>query len=170
MIAPWKTFSAGLAFLALAACGGDTEQAATDYRGDEALPGGGTVKEAIEARQSSLKEMGKAFKTISDQLKAGAPDLDAIKTSAATVAEKSAHIGTWFPEGTSAASGVETEALDTIWEKPDEFDAAVTRFEGAAPQLVAAADSGDVEAIGAAFKETGGACKNCHDTFREDDD
>lgn len=34
--------------------------------------------------------------------------------------------------------------------------------------LVAAAEGGDMAAIGTAFKEMGKACKGCHDQFREE--
>jgi cytochrome c556 len=39
-------------------------------------------------------------------------------------------------------------------------------FSDRAPKLLAATKTKDVDAVKAAFKETGGACKNCHDTFR----
>jgi cytochrome c556 len=35
---------------------------------------------------------------------------------------------------------------------------------------LAAAKSKDVAAVTAAFKDVGGACKNCHDTFRKPED
>lgn len=170
MPAAWKALCAGLSFFALAACGGETATTSASDSGDTALPGGGAAKEAIEARQAALKNTGKAFKTISDTLKSGEPDIGAIQSSAATVSETAANIGSWFPEGTSAASGVKTAALDFIWEKPEEFDSAVARLQAASADLTAAAESGDAAAISAAFQATGGACKNCHDSFRADDD
>ena len=35
-----------------------------------------------------------------------------------------------------------------------------------APKLLAAVKAKDAAGVQAAFKEVGGACKNCHDTFR----
>jgi cytochrome c556 len=39
-------------------------------------------------------------------------------------------------------------------------------FSDRAPALVAAAKAKDIDAVNAAFKQLGGSCKNCHDTFR----
>jgi cytochrome c556 len=126
-----------------------------------------TPKETIETRQKSLKDLGASFKTVNDQSKAGSPDMAAIKAAAAKVEAHSKELGTWFPSGTGKDTGVKTEALNTIWEKPDQFKAAVARFQAEAPKLNAAAQSGDVAQVKAAFGGVGGACKNCHDNFRE---
>ncbi|WP_084399081.1 c-type cytochrome [Henriciella aquimarina] len=166
-----KIQTLGLASLCviLASCGGaDTESA--EYRGDEELPNGMTISEMIETRQDGLEDVGGSFKTISDELKKGDPNVADIQTAAANVEAHSQEIGDWFPEGTGADSGVETEALDSIWEDPEGFEAAITKFETAAGELNTAAQSGDVEAIQAAFETAGGTCKNCHDSYRADDD
>jgi cytochrome c556 len=39
-------------------------------------------------------------------------------------------------------------------------------FSDRAPRLSAAVKAKDGAAVSAAFKDLGGACKNCHDTFR----
>ena len=68
-----------------------------------------------------------------------------------------------FPAG----SGVEdSDALPVIWEKPEEFAAAIDKVVAAAQKFVAAAESGDSEAISSAFREVGGSCRGCHDNFR----
>ena len=167
MTAIWKPFAAGLSLFALAACGG----------GEDAAPGGDAAAnidpallEIVETRHETMEEIGDSFKTIRDELKAGDPDLEAIQTAAAYIEEQSTKVGDWFPDGTSPADGVDTDALASIWERPDDFDAAVAQFETAAASLNAAAQSGDMSALGGAVQETGGACKNCHDDFRADDD
>src|SRR5262245_13241813 len=99
---------------ALSACGGETPAAAN--HGDDPLPNGMTVKQQIEARQKSLKDMGAAFKTVNDQLKSSAPALDQIRPAVQTIKTHAAEIGTWFPKGTGPESGIETEALPKIWE------------------------------------------------------
>ena len=68
-----------------------------------------------------------------------------------------------FPAG----SGVEdSDALPVIWENPEEFAAAIDKAVAAAQKFVAAAESGDSEAISSAFREVGGSCRGCHDNFR----
>ena len=71
----------------------------------------------------------------------------------------------WFPAGTGPEAG-KTRALPEVWTKPADFTAAQKMFEERAPKLLAAVKSKDAAAVQAAFKEVGGACKNCHDTFR----
>ncbi len=68
-----------------------------------------------------------------------------------------------FAEGSNVG---ESEALPVIWEKPEEFAAAIDKVQDASAAFVAAAESGDSERIGGAFRELGGACRNCHDQFR----
>ncbi len=151
---------AGVLALGLSACGGESAPAA------EIDP---AVQSAIKSRQEALKEMGGAMKTISDQLKLEEPDVDAIYASAQTIEGHSVNIGDWFPAGTGPESGVETEALAAIWEKPEDFAAAVARFQTAADEFEAIAVGRDPAAIGPAMGGIGGSCKNCHDQFRLDD-
>jgi cytochrome c556 len=68
-----------------------------------------------------------------------------------------------FPKGSNVG---ESEALPVIWEKPEEFAAAVEKLQTATSAFVAAAESGDKEAIGAAFRNVGMSCRGCHDEFR----
>ncbi len=133
------------------------------------LPGGVTVKDQIEARQGQLKKMGKAFKAINDQLKAGTPDLAQIQAAAAVVPKESASMVDWFPEGTGPESGIETEALPIIWEDKADFNEKVGTMREAAAKLETVSLGGDVAAIATAFQATGGTCKSCHDKYRLDD-
>ncbi len=153
----------------LTACGGGEEADSGVYLGDEELENGMTISEMIEARQEGFEDIGGSFKTINDELKKGEPDVAAIQSAAATVETLSQDVGEWFPEGTGMSSGVETEALDAIWEDPEGFEAAIAKFQTAAGELNTAAESGDVEVIQASFKDAGASCKNCHDNYRLDD-
>ena len=153
----------------LSACGQNAETDAVSETASVELPNGMTVKEQIEARQGHLKKIGKAFKAISDQLKASSPDLAEIQTAAASVPQQAMGMSDWFPEGTGPESGVKTEALPIIWEDKADFDKKVLAMQDAAGNLATVAQGGDIAAIGAAFKTTGGTCKDCHDKYREDD-
>ncbi|MDH4125207.1 MAG: cytochrome c [Gammaproteobacteria bacterium] len=68
-----------------------------------------------------------------------------------------------FPAGSNVG---ESEALPAIWEKPAEFAAAIDKLTNATSVFLAAAESGDKEAIAAAFRDVGGSCRGCHDQFR----
>jgi len=159
----------------LTACGGsgesagDAAPAAAPAAEEVVLENGMTPAEQVEAREAQFKKMGKAFKTISDQLKASEPDMAAIQAAAASVPVESAGLADWFPAGTGPADGLKTEALPAIWEQPDLFAEKIANFRAASDTLATTAAGGDIAAIGEAFKNTGGTCKSCHDTFREDD-
>tara|TARA_R110000824_G_scaffold50894_5_gene141878 strand:- start:714 stop:1229 length:516 start_codon:yes stop_codon:yes gene_type:complete len=153
----------------LSACGQNGETDAVSEAASVELPGGGTVKEQIEARQAQLKKMGKAFKAISDQLKASSPDLAQIQAAAAVVPKEAAGMVDWFPEGTGPESGIKTEALPIIWDNKADFNDKVASMQDAAAKLETVAQEGDVAAIAAAFQTTGGTCKSCHDKYRLDD-
>jgi cytochrome c556 len=124
-----------------------------------------TPVETQKARHEHYEELGKAFKAVRDQMTASSPDFAALEKNADIVDKASIDQGQWFPKGTGPEAG-KTRALPEIWSKAADFEAAQKMFEGRAPKLLAAVKSKDVDAVKAAFKETGGACKNCHDTFR----
>ena len=71
-----------------------------------------------------------------------------------------------FQEGSNVG---DSEALPLIWEEPDAFAEAVSKMQAATAALVTAAEGGDREAIGAAFREVGGSCRGCHDRYRVQD-
>jgi cytochrome c556 len=160
----WNAALAAIALVALGACGEETPAAANE--GGKMLPNGMTVKQQIEARQKNLKELGAAMKTASDQLKSSAPALDQIRPAVQTIKSHAADLATWFPEGTGPEAGIETEALAKIWEDPAGFQAAHQRLVDESGKLSDVATGEDLAAIGAQVSAVGGACKNCHDTFR----
>lgn len=71
-----------------------------------------------------------------------------------------------FQEGSNVG---ESEALPLIWEEPDAFAEAVSKMQEATAAFLAAAESGDSEAIGAAFRNVGMSCRGCHDRYRVED-
>lgn len=89
---------------------------------------------------------------------------DAFLSHAAGLSAAAQMVKTIFPE--DSAMG-DTRAKQDIWDKPAEFKDAVNKLEVAASTLLKAAEDKDQEAIGAALKQLGGACKNCHDNFRQ---
>ena len=119
---------------------------------------------AIKYRQAMMKavggHMGGLAAIISGKV-AHKGDLKAHAAAMAALADMTAH---GFPEGSDF--GV-TAAKAEVWDKPAEFKKAVTAFQAAAAAMVGAADKNDMKAAGAALKQLGGACKGCHEAFRE---
>ncbi|MEZ5999090.1 MAG: cytochrome c [Hyphomonas sp.] len=161
--------SLAIALIAGAALLGACNKAAAPEAEPTVLDNGLTAKEQIEARQGQLKKMGKAFKTMNDQMKSGAPDVAALQTAAASLKLESGGMEDWFPAGTGPDSGVKTDALPLIWEDRADFEEKLANFRAASDNLAEVALGGDVTAIGEAMGKTGMACKSCHDRYREDD-
>jgi cytochrome c556 len=124
-----------------------------------------TPQEVQKKRHDHYHELGDAFKAVRDGVKASTPDWTAIEKAAADVNKASVNQAQWFPKGSGPEAG-KTRALPEIWSKPDDFAAATKMFEDKSAALLAAAKTKDVDAVNKAFKDTGGACKNCHDNFR----
>lgn len=128
-----------------------------------------TPAELQKARHDHYKELGDAFKSVRDASKASTPDFAVLEKAAQTVNDASIDQQRWFPKGTGPEAG-KTRALPEVWSKPDDFTAAQKMFAERAPKLLAAVKAKDVAAVTAAFREVGGSCKNCHDTFRSPED
>jgi cytochrome c556 len=124
-----------------------------------------TPAEMQKARHDHYHELGDAFKAVRDQTKVATPDFAAIEKAAQVVNDASIDQQKWFAKGTGPEAG-KTRALPEVWSKPDDFTAAQKMFSDRAPKLLAAAKAKDLTGVQAAFKDLGGACKNCHDTFR----
>ena len=121
--------------------------------------------EVQKARHEHYEELGDAFKAVRDNSRGGSPDWAALEKAANVVVEASIDQQRWFPQGSGPEAG-KTRALPEIWEKPDDFTAAQKVLTDRAPKLLAAVKAKDIAGVQASFKEVGGACKNCHDTFR----
>jgi len=123
-----------------------------------------TPAETQAHRKEQYKALGDAFKTIRDNSK-GEPDWAAVEKAATFVQKVSVEQVNWFPKGTGPEAG-KTRALPDVWSKPADFTAAQKLFSDKVAGLTAAVKAKDSAALGAAFKEVGGSCKNCHDGFR----
>jgi cytochrome c556 len=123
-----------------------------------------TPQEAQQARHEHYEKLGDAFKAVRDNSK-GDPNWAALEKAAQEVADASVDQDQWFAKGTGPEAG-KTRALPEIWSKPADFTAAQKMFSERAPKLLAAVKAKDAAAVQAAFREVGGSCKNCHDSFR----
>ncbi len=137
--------------------------------------GGGEAAPAAEAppvlkeREKNFEAIGDAFKAVRGELEKDAPDFTLIAAKATDINTRAQLIETHFPAGTSVDDGYKTEALATIWQKPEEFKAAAQKLVDESAKLATLAGEGDKTAVGAQAMAMGGACKGCHDKFRVDD-
>ncbi len=124
---------------------------------------------AADARHESFEEIGDAFKVIADEIAGKSSDLAAIRSAAGTINALVPKVGTWFPAGSGPADGIKTDALQTVWTKPDEFKQAAAKLVVESGKFHALAQAGNMAALGEGLKALGGACKGCHDKFREEE-
>jgi cytochrome c556 len=118
-------------------------------------------------RHENMEQIGKAFKTAGRELKASAPNLAAVRSSAATIAHFAPKVPSWFPVGSGPDVG-KTMAKPKVWQKPGDFAAKAKAFRGAALAFNATAKAGDLAAINARFGDLGKTCKACHDGYRNE--
>jgi cytochrome c556 len=159
-----KTIMTALAAtLGLAMAGGMA--LAADISSSAATPGG----KALVARQAHFKDQGAAFKAINDELRKDAPDKAAIIANTATLKSNGEALPTWFPKGSGPETGLKTAAKPEVWTDAAGFEAAANRFQVETARLADIASAGDMDALKAQVRATGGACKNCHDSYRGPD-
>lgn len=120
-------------------------------------------------RHEHFEEIGKAFKAIGKQAAKNAPDMGIVRVNAARIEALARQVPGWFPKGSGPADGISTDALQTVWTRPAEFSRATARFIDEAGKFRALAQIGNAATIDQGAKALGGACKGCHDTFREKD-
>lgn len=121
---------------------------------------------AVNARKANYKEIGGAFKTINDELKSGAPDMNTVRPLARDIATRSALQLKNFPRGSGPESGVKTRAKAEIWTDNATFVKLQNDMVSSANLLSAAAIKGDVNGMSSARTALGATCKSCHDRFR----
>lgn len=136
--------------LLLSACGGS---------GIPSQPKG----EISENRTAAFKSMMPEFTRMGKMVKDEEPyDVEKFKQAAAAFVESSKKPFTLF-ESDPQGNG---RALPAVWSDAAKFKAEEENFAAAVEKLNAAAQTGKLDEIKAAYSETGSSCKSCHDSFR----
>lgn len=133
------------------------------------LVGAAAPVDIVATRVAALRELGAAFKNVSDELKSGTPQLFIIQLSARQIRDASKAQYSWFPAGSGPQPGVKTAAKPEIWAQSAKFSAAQDAFAAEADAFRHVAMSGDMAAIAAEAKTLGRTCAACHHVFRAAD-
>lgn len=121
-------------------------------------------EDAVKYRQSALSLLGTHFGRIGAVVKGEKPyDKAAVEHDAALVETLAKLPWSAFPAGSDLAN---SKAKPEIWKEQDKFKAAAEKMQSETAKLSAAAKSGNLDTIKAAFGATGQSCKACHDDFR----
>jgi cytochrome c556 len=119
--------------------------------------------EAVAKRQKLMDQNGADAKLGGQMLKGEVPfdagKAQAIFTNMHGVAKT---FGKHFPPG---SVGGKSEAAPSVWEKPAEFKAALTKFQQDTATAMAAKVT-TKEAFGQQFGAVASNCKSCHEAFR----
>jgi cytochrome c556 len=122
-----------------------------------------SCQDIIDKRQTLMKKSGAAAKIGTEMIKGERPfDLAQVREIYAAFTEDATLMPTLFPD--CSKTGNKTTAAPAIWQKMDDFKAAIAKF---AADIKAAQDSTkDVDTLKAGFQIIGKNCSNCHQTFR----
>lgn len=124
-------------------------------------------EDAAKYRQSIMKALSGHNGVLSLTVRGRAGDPGKLRNHVAALDDLTTEVGAAFEVGGAVE---DSEALPAIWDDPDAFADAVADFEAAVAALSEAADGDDMQAIEAAHKDLGKACKACHEDFRKKDD
>jgi len=113
--------------------------------------------ELMEGVRDAAKPMGKMLKGESDY------DAEVVMASLATMVDAGKTFGDLFPPGTE--TGGDTEAAPAIWEDRAGFEDALATWRDATDAAIAAKPA-SLEEAKPVLGEVFGSCKNCHDTYR----
>ena len=123
---------------------------------------------AIRYRQSVYTMIGWNFAPMAEMVK-GKTAFDAAEFSrhAERIAFLTPQLLEGFPQGSD--TGAKTQAKPGIWTHMDDFKSKMSDLVTQSKTLAEVAKGGDESAMKAQFKKTAGACKACHDDYRNKD-
>ena len=123
-------------------------------------------EDAIKYRKGAMKIMESPFGRVGAMVSGRAPfDAKGAADNAAIVEYLSKLPFAAFVEGTDTG---DTRAKPEIWKERDKFDAGARKMQDEMVKLSAAAKTGNLDQIKAAFGPVGQACKACHDNYRKE--
>lgn len=115
----------------------------------------------VNYREKTMEAIGGHMGAIFGIVRGDVPHTDHLATHASALADLAEIAPTLFPEGSNGG-----EALDAIWENPDDFASKLDAFREAAANLKTAVETGEKGKIMPAVLGVGQACKGCHDDYR----
>jgi cytochrome c556 len=122
-----------------------------------------SCQDIIDKRQSLMKRSAEMARMGSAMIRGEVPfDAAKVQEILAAFAEDAGAMPSLFPD--CSKTGLHTTAAPAIWNKADDFKAAVARF---AADIKAAQDNvKDTATLKTAFQMLGRDCGNCHQAFR----
>ena len=120
------------------------------------------AEEAIKYRQGALFVIGQHFGRLGAMAQGKIPfDAKAAQDNAEVVLNMSKLPWAGFGPGTEGG-----KAKPAIWKEQAKYKEHADQFEAEAVKLAAAAKTGNLDNLKAAFGDAAGTCKACHDAYR----
>ena len=122
-------------------------------------------EDAVKYRKAAFQVMSAHFSRIGAMTSGKAPfDAAAAASNAETVAYLSKLPYAGFVDGTSGTEKGSPNAK--VWTERAKFDEDAKKMQDEVAKLSQAAKTGNPDQLKTAFGAAAGACKNCHDNFR----
>jgi cytochrome c556 len=122
-------------------------------------------EDAVKYRQSSLFVMGQHFARVGAMANGRVPFDAKVAADNAEIVAAMAKLP-WAAFGPGTDKGAPTKAKPEIWTEQAKFKDAGDKLMAESAKLAAAAKTGNLDSIKAAFGATAGTCKACHDAYR----
>ena len=122
----------------------------------------GKAEDAIKYRQNALFVMSQHFGSLGAMANGRAPFDAEVAKQNAEVLQTLAGLP-WQAFGAGTEGG---KSKPEIWSEKVKFDEHANQYKAEAGKLVAAAKTGDLAQLKAAFGPAAQTCKACHDAFR----
>lgn len=131
-----------------------------------------TAAGAVQAQQNWEAVRRHGFHTISATFKqmTGLRDqpqhYPELARDAGELARTAAGIPTWFPKGTSARDGIDTQAADAVWTDRAGFTALAGQLQTKAEALAKLTPDAKPSLVAAEIRDLGRVCQSCHSHYR----
>ncbi|MGX5652819.1 c-type cytochrome [Hydrogenophaga borbori] len=122
-------------------------------------------EDAVKYRKASFTVLAAHFGRIGAMANGRVPFDAKVAAESAAIAETMSKLP-WEAFGPGTDKG-DTRAEPAVWTEQAKFKAASEKMMGEVAKLNAAAKTGNLDQIKAAFGAAGASCKACHDDFRK---
>ncbi len=120
-------------------------------------------EDAVKYRQSALSLIASHFGRMQPVVRGQAP-FDAAQVKANVQVLQTLSALPWAAFGAGTEGG---HALPAVWSDAADFKQKQDAFRANVDKLAAAADSGDLAQLRAAYGDVGASCKACHGSYRQ---
>jgi len=125
------------------------------------------LEDAVKYRKAAFTVMATHFGRIGAMANGKVPfDAKAAAANADVVAAVAGLPWAGFVEGSADVGNSHAKA--EVWSQADKFKSGAQKMQEEVTKLSAAAKTGDLAQIKAAFGETAKTCKGCHENFKKD--